>query len=661
MFKLFDGYSSTIDKINKKTDQATSKIIKASGQTDKFNKKLDATGTSAGKAVGGLGKFVSIAALVAGTLRGINITDEFTNTAARLDLINDGLQTQAELQDKIFAAADRSKGAYTDMASAISKMGILAGESFGSNDELIAFTELVQKSFKVGGASATEQSSALLQLTQAMSAGKLQGDEFRSIMENAPMIANAIAKFTGKSKGELKEMSAAGTITSDIIKNAMFMAADDINAKFKTMPMTFADAWNRIKNGATKAFRPLIETVNKSINTEGFASFVNTLIVGFNLLSEAASSLISVISKVASFLANNWSIIEPLLWGTIDAVVAYNAAMGIAWLTTLKNIVVKIKHAAASWLETTAIFAMIVAQDGLNAALAACPLTWIITGIIILIAVFYAAVGAVNKFAGASISATGIIVGAFAVAGAFIFNLFIGAINAMIQLLWTGFVEPYIGIIEWVLNVAKGGFDSFGGAVANLIGNIISWFLSLGKVVTKIIDAIFGTDWTSGLSSLQDNVLSWGKSEKAITLERNAPTIDKRIKYGSAWDTGYEWGKKTEDELTGFTDYLKEGNLTDKDKGFDLSKFGTSNNPLTVEGTGVDGSVGVDMADEDLQYLRDIAQRDYINKFSTATLAPNITVQFGDIHETADADAVRGRIEKILREEIATAAEGAYS
>ena len=175
MFKLFDGYSTTINKINRKTDEATNKILKASGATDSFNSKLKNTGSSAGIFSSGLGKVASVAALAVAAMKGMSIADEFTNTSARLNLINDGLQTQAELQDKIFAAANRSKGAYSSMADAVAKLQLNAGEQFKTNDEAIAFTELLQKSFKVGGTSGTEQSSAMLQLTQAMGAGKLQG------------------------------------------------------------------------------------------------------------------------------------------------------------------------------------------------------------------------------------------------------------------------------------------------------------------------------------------------------------------------------------------------------------------------------------------------------------------------------------------------------
>lgn len=664
MFRLFDGYSTTVDKINKKTDEATNKILKASGATDNFNDELKATGASANKASGGLGKLVGTFLSLAAVKKGMDIADEFTNTGARLSLINDGLQTQAELQNKIFAAANRSKGVYSGMASAISKMGIMAKESFKSNNELIAFTELIQKSFKVGGASQTEQSSAMLQLTQAMSSGRLQGDEFRSIMENAPMIADAIAKYTGKSKGALKEMSKDGEITSDVIKNAMFMATDDINAKFKTMPMTFADVWNKIKNGATLAFAGVIDKSSKLINSDSFNAMVNNMINGLALIAGAVTDVISLVAQVGKFFSDNWSIIEPVILGAVAALLIYNSvAMVTNAITGISTFMAHVA-AAAKMREAEATFAATAAQEGLNAALYICPITWIILAVIALIIIFYAVIAAINKVTGASLSATGIIMGAFFTVGAFIWNLVVGVVNAIIQYLWTKFVEPFIGIIEWVLNAANGGFNSFGGAVANLIGQIISWFLSLGKIVTKIIDAIFGTNWTDGLNSLQKSVLSWGKNDKAITISREAPELKDigvdRWNYSDAYNKGYNFGKGIDNNVSSLMGKATDLLTGKGDKGFDMSQFGASNNPLTVKGKGKNGAVDVNMADEDLQYLRDIAERDYINKFSTATLAPSVQITFGDVHEEVDADKVAGRIKKILQEEIATAAEGAY-
>jgi tape measure domain-containing protein len=378
VFKLFDGYSSTIDKVNRKTDEATNKMIRASGQTDRFNDSLKATGTSAGTASSGLNKFVSVAMLVAGAIKGMSITDEFTNTSARLNLINDGSQTQLELQNKIFAAAQRSRGAYADMASAVAKLELNAGDAFGSNNEAVAFTELLQKSFKVGGASQTEQSSGLLQLTQAMAAGKLQGDEFRSIMENAPLVADAIAKFTKKSKGELKEMSSKGEITADIIKASMFAASDEINDRFKRMPMTFADVWNKIKNNATKSFSGVMNSINDSINTTNFDNLIVSITGGIALLASGVAKLLGFIADVSSFFKSNWSVISPIIMGIVTALVIYNAVAAITNTIMGIQTAMASASAAAKMMEAGATFTATAAQYGFNAALMACPLTWII-------------------------------------------------------------------------------------------------------------------------------------------------------------------------------------------------------------------------------------------------------------------------------------------
>ena len=232
-----------------------------------------------------------------------------------------------------------------------------------------------------------------------------------------------------------------------------------------------------------------------------------------------------------------------------------------------------------------------------------------------LVGLLFAIVAVYNKVTGAHVKALGLITGFLASACAFIFNTVIGLINAIIQYIWTSFVEPFIGIIEWVLNVCNGGFDSFGDAVANLIGNIISWFLSLGKIVTKIIDAIFGTNWMGGLESLQDTVLQWGKNENAITLSRDAPTIDARITYSSAWDAGYNWGANLQDSIADKLNF-----------GVDTSGMDT---PTAVDPTSLLSDIAdntdqiaddVELSSEDLELLRDIAERQEINRFTTAEI-----------------------------------------
>lgn len=658
MFKLFDGYSTTIDKITRKTDEATNKILKASGQTDKFNEKLKQTGASSSFLSTGLGKLIGTATTLATVLKGMSITDEFVNTNARIALINDGLQTQAELQEKIFQSASRAKGSYTDMAGAITRMGILASEAFGGNDELIAFTELVQKTFKVGGASQSEQSSAMLQLSQAMAAGKLQGDEFRSIMENAPMIAQAIAEYTGKSKGELKEMSSEGLITSDIIKNAMFAMSDDINSKFATMPTTFGDIWNKIKNGGLKAFSSVMAKTSELINTSQFQSFVDNMVNGFYIIAGVANYAIDIISGLGNFISSNWGIIEPVLWGVIAALIVYNAMSGIAYLKTLQHMGAKIAKVAVDWLEYAAIFALIWAQEGLNAALAACPITWIIIAVIALIALFYVVIGVINKLAGTSISATGIIAGAFMMALAFVGNLFVTLINLIIDVI--GVVWDFIATFaEFFANV----FNDPIGSIIRLFAGMADAVLGILEGIASAIDTIFGSSLANAVSGWRDSLqvkVDDLVGEPKIKVERMDTSqyhLD-RFNYGDAYNSGYEWGANVADNfnLGALLNGLGENGIDDALG----SDFGTQSNPMAVEGTGKDGAVDVDMADEDLQYLRDIAEREYVNKFSTATLAPNIQISFGDVHEEADADKVAGRIKKILQEEIALASEGVY-
>lgn len=302
------------------------------------------------------------------------------------------------------------------------------------------------------------------------------------------------------------------------------------------------------------------------------------------------------------------------------------------------------------------------AQVGLNAALLACPITWILLIIIAVIAAIYAIVAAINKVTGSTRSATGIICGALAAAGAFIVNLVVGVLNGMIQLLWTIFVEPFMGIIEWILNVCNGGFDSFGGAVANLIGNIISWFLSLGKVVTKIIDAIFGTDWTGGLNSLQDKVLAWGKTENAITLDRKAPTIDYRMEYRSAWDSGYGFGEGIANKVSGMFKFDQKDPMGASDLAVDGLGTTLDNIYNSADNTAANTAAtadALDIAEEDLAYLRDIAEREAINRFTTAEIHVEQT-NHNNISSDTDLDGIMDAWANNFAEKLDVSEEGVH-
>lgn len=442
-------------------------------------------------------------------------------------------------------------------------------------------------------------------------------------------------------------------------------------------------SFSKAGNNALEAIKPLLKALNEGFKEGKFQPFFDGITIGLTTIANIGVGLIDTFSRIGGIVRNNWGIISPIVWGIVGALVAYNGVLLIhnAHLTIgnalkLISTVQEYRHAqailanaAAYNAETIAAAEATVAQASFNTALLACPITWIIIGIIALIAIFYAAVGAVNHFAGTTLSATGIIVGSIAVAGAFVWNTVMGVINAIIQALWAMFVEPFIGIIEWVLNAANGGFNSFGGAVANLIGQIISWFLSLGKVVTKIIDAIFKTDWTGGLSALQDDVVAWGKNENAITLDRKAPEIDARINYGDAWNAGYGLGE----------DIGNKFNISNLLGGASQTPYGPPEPPTNMDAWnnsqidnfgGADDSKDankhlkniddkIDVSNEHLEILRDLAEQESIQNF--VTLTPTVQVTTGDIKEEADINKIISKIEDYMENELVNSAEGVYA
>lgn len=570
-----------------------------------------------------VGKAKNLAATIGasvGLKKLIELSDQMTSTTARLNFIVDDGGSVKALEAKIMASAQRSRAAYLDTASAIASMGANAGAAFTSNDELIAFMEQVNKQFVIGGASAQGQAAAMLQLTQAMAAGALRGEELNSILENAPGIARAIEQYMGIAEGSIKSYAEKGAVSATVVKNALLSIADETNAKFNGMAMTWGQVWTQMGNIALKVTRPLLTAIN--------------------------------------WLANNLSVIGPILLGLGAAFLVFQVA---AHWTQIAAVATAAYHAVVNLLSigfgvlTGNTAAASAAVFTFNSALLASPITWIIMLIAVVIGLLYGVVAIINKVTGSSISATGLICGAIAVAGAFIGNTVIGLLNALIQYIWVIFVAPFLGIVEWILNVCNGGFNSFGDAVANLIGQIIGWFLNLGKVVTTIIDAIFGTNWTAGLESLQSSVTAWGKNENAITLDKNAPTIDYRFEYGDAWAAGNDFGKGIDAKIGGM---FNTGGLGDS-SGFDLGDIAAYTGE-TADNTGKTADA-LAVTEEQLEYLRDIAERDAINRFTTAEVKIDMTGMTNRIDGSADLDGVISQLTEGFTEALVTAAEGVHA
>ena len=629
-------------------DTIEENIRNANNEQQKFNNSIRGGNNSANGLLSTIKKIAVAAGGIVGINKVQNISDKLASTKARLNLLVDDGGSVDVLEQKIMASAQRSRSVYFDTASAVAKLGLNAGNAFnGDMNQVIAFMEQVNKQFVIGGATAQEQSNAMIQLTQAMAAGALRGEELNSILDGAPRIARAIEKYMGIAEGSIKTVAQEGKVTAEVVKNAMFAMADETNAKFDSMPKTWAQIWVDMKNQALSMFAPILTKINQIGNSTKFQKVTTGLINGLAAVANVASSALDILIAIASVFVDNWGIIQPLVLGIAAAMLLYNgyliannaitaisnAQKGLAAVQAYKAAVANTTLAATEKAEAMAKASATAAQYGFNAALLACPLTWILLIIIAVIAAIYMIVAAINKLTGSTISATGIICGVVAVAGAFVLNCAIGVLNAIIQAIWTIFVAPFLGIVEWILNVCNGGFNSFGDAVANLIGQIIGWFLNLGKVVTTIIDAIFGTDWTSGLESLQSAVTSWGKNENAITLDKNAPTIDYRATYSGAWDAGYDFGQGIDDKIGGMFD----ASGLDSMGAFDLSNtldgiYGNTGDTAANTAATADA---LDIAEEDLAYLRDIAEREAINRFTTAEIKVE---QHNENHISKDAD-----------------------
>lgn len=389
----------------------------------------------------------------------------------------------------------------------------------------------------------------------------------------------------------------------------------------------------------------------QKLMSENIKQFTGELATG---LLPVLTNVLQTFNNGIKWISDNWSILSPILGAIVTSIGLYTAALAIGNTIMFIHSAYTAIHTALTTAWSVATFAETVAQQGLNAALLACPITWYVMGILLLIGIIYACAAAFVKFSGTTHSAFGVIMGVVAAAGAFIYNVIIGVINAMMQAFWTMFVTPFLTVVEFVLNAARGSFDGFGGMVANLIGQIIGWFLSLGKVVTKIIDAIFGTNWTAGLEELRSSVTAWGKTDKAVTLDRSFNGIQ-RMEYGNAYEAGANWGDGVADKIGNMVNPAEDSAANMAQMANDQTAANTAETSKGVK----DLNKNVDISNEQLQYMRDIAEQEVINRYTTAEI--KIEMQNNNnISKDVDVDSFIQRMGDGLREHMAMAAEGVH-
>lgn len=627
-------------------DEIEENIREAGNQQDRFNRRIR-DGTTA--ADGLWGKLKGIAATVGGlaaTKKILGLSDTLASTKARLNLIVDDGGSVGELEKKIMASAQRSRSLYFDTASAVASMGSNAKAAFNGTDEIIAFMEQINKQFVIGGASAQGQSAAMLQLTQAMAAGALRGEELNSILENAPGIARAIESYMGVAEGSIKKYAEQGLITAEVVKNAMFAAADETNAKFESMPKTWAQIWTSMQNKALSIFAPILTKINQIGNSERFTQVTDGIINGLAGIASVATWVLDLLIGGAALVVDNWSWLSPIIYGVAGALLVYYGYLGLVRagelaLAGVHAVVAVAKGimAAATMLVTGATWAQVSAQWGLNGAMYACPIVWIIILIIALVALFYAAVAAVNKFAGTSVSATGLICGAFMAALAFIGNIFIALWNLVVDV----FVMIY-NLVGTVANFIGNVFNDPVGAVCRLFFDLADTVLSVLQALASAIDTIFGSNLAGSVQGWRDSLGGWvdstfGKGEEVME-KLNADDMKLgRFEYGAAFDMGYEFGQGVEDTVGGLFDFSAMDSLGAAD-GLDAFNLGNTldgiyGNTGDTAGNTAAMSDALDIAEEDLAYLRDIAEREAINRFTTAEIHVE---QHNENHISNDTD-----------------------
>lgn len=651
--KGFD--TSGIFEVRQQIDLANAELVEMQNKIESVDNATKKVENSTDGWIGKISKigagYYSLKKVIEGVKFTAGLSDELTQTQARLDLLINNFNestTVDELFSKVSASAQDARSSLTDTADVVARFGNNAKDAFSGSDEVVAFANLVQKQMTIAGSSTSEASNAMLQLSQALGSGVLRGDELNSIFENAPNLIQNIADYLDVPIGQIRDMAADGELSATTVKNAIFSASDDINEKFNSMPMTWEQMWTKFQSTATMAFKPLLNEINEIANSPTMQILFENI---GNALIPVANALTWIIDKVSALggaVVENWGIIAPIVYGIV-------AALGVYILATKSLAAAQLvaKGATAVWVGVQTVF---------NAVMALNPIFIILIAIIALIAIIFAVCAAIAKFTGVANSAFGVICGVVSVTGAFIYNTAVGLLNGIIQIIWSIFVTPFLGIIEWILNVCNGGFNSFGDAVANIIGQIISWFLDLGKVVTKIIDAIFGSDWTSGLNALQDNVLEWGKNENAITISRDAPEILQRVEYSNVWSAGSAWGDSASTKISGFFNPDNK----DYDKSYDKFKSNpsefknlTSDTDKTAKNTKAIAD-NTEKATSLLELVKDNWEKEAILKYTSS--AKTITYDLSGMQNTYNNTGQNfnpvKEVERYLKKKAATVTEG---
>lgn len=609
--------------------------------------------------------------------KALNISDELVQTTSRLNMMNDGVQTTAELVNMVYAAAQDARGSFSQMADVVARFGNNAKDAFSSSEEVVAFADLIQKQMTIAGASTQEAANAELQLSQALGSGVLRGDELNSIFEQAPNLIQNIADYLDVPIGKIREMAADGELSADVVKAAIFSAADDINSKFNEMPMTWGQIWQSMQNTALIAFQPVLQRLNDLANSEAFQTFIQGAIEAMATLANILLNIFELVGTVGGFIADNWSVISPIIYGVIAALAVYAAYLGIvkgieiasAAATAIHSVAMSAKIGVMAAL-TGQTMAATAAQMGYNGALYACPVVWIIVLIIALIAVIMAVCSAIAKMTGIANSGFGVITGGVNVVIQFFKNLGLTVANIA------------LGIGNAIAALASNMMTAFHNAICS----IQSWFYNLLSTALSVIEGICAAlnklpfvefDY-SGISSAADDYAA--KASEAAGNKEDYQSISDAFNEGfttfdafqdgwasDAFNAGAAWGDGVADKVSNFS-------LSDVFGQTDIPNVGdyTSGFSDAIANSGVGDGIGniddntgkikdsLDITEEDLKYLRDIAEQEAINRFTTAEINVDMSGMQNTVNSGDDIDGFMTKLTDSVNEAVDNMTEGVH-
>ena len=636
----------------------------------RFNQEISAGTQQANELTNTIKRAVAAYVSIQTVGKALNISDEFVQTTSRLNMMNDGVQTTAELVNMVYAAAQDARGSFSQMADVVARFGNNAKDAFSSSEEVVAFADLIQKQMTIAGASTQEAANAELQLSQALGSGVLRGDELNSIFEQAPNLIQNIADYLDVPIGKIREMAADGELSADVVKAAIFSAADDINSKFNEMPMTWGQMWQSMQNTALIAFQPVLQRLNDLANSEAFQTFIQGAIEAMATLANILLNVFDLAVSIGTFIGDNWSIIAPIVYGIVAALTAYIAISAIVAAINGVMAIAEGVKAAAQMMATGATFAETAAQQGLNAALMACPLTWIIMLILALIVVIFAVCNAIAKMTGIANSGFGVITGGVNVVIQFFKNLGLTVANIA------------LGIGNAIAALASNMMTAFHNAICS----VQSWFYNLLSTALSVIEGICSAlnklpfvefDY-SGISSAADDYAA--KASEAAGNKEDYQSISDAFNEGfttfdafqdgwasDAFNAGAAWGDGIADKVSNFS-------LSDVFGQTDIPNVGdyTSGFNDAIANSGVGDSIGniddntgkikdsLEVSEEDLKYLRDIAEQEAINRFTTAEINVDMSGMQNTVNSGDDIDGFMTKLTDSVNEAVDNMTEGVH-